>query len=70
VTAGSPAAQAGVRQGDTVTKVDGRAIAAPADISDAIASHAPGERVAVEVTRGGSPRTLEVTLGTRPEAAP
>jgi putative serine protease PepD len=70
VTAGSPAAQAGVRQGDTVTKVDGKAIAAPEDISDAIAAHAPGERIEVEVTRGGSPRTLEVTLGTRPEAAP
>jgi putative serine protease PepD len=70
VTAGSPAAQAGVRQGDTVTKVDGKAIAAPEDISDAIAAHAPGERIEVQVTRGGSPRTLEVTLGTRPEAAP
>jgi putative serine protease PepD len=70
VTAGSPAAQAGVRQGDTVTKVDGKAIAAPEDISDAIAAHAPGERIEVEVTRGDSPRTLEVTLGTRPEAAP
>jgi putative serine protease PepD len=70
VTAGSPAAQAGLRQGDTVTKVDGKAIAAPEDIPDAIAAHAPGERVAVEVTRSGSTRTLEVTLGTRPEAAP
>jgi putative serine protease PepD len=70
VTAGSPAAQAGVRQGDTVTKVDGKATAAPEDISDAIAAHAPGERIEVEVTRGDSPRTLEVTLGTRPEAAP
>ena len=53
-----------------MTKVDGKAIAAPTDIADAIASHAPGDRVEVELTRGGSTRTLEVTLGTRPEAAP
>jgi len=70
VTAGSPADKAGVREGDTVTKVDGKAISNPDGVADAIASRAPGDRIEVEVTRGGSTQTLEVTLGTRPEKAP
>jgi putative serine protease PepD len=70
VTAGSPADEAGVREGDTVTKVDGKAITDPDGVAEAIASHAPGDRIEVELTRGGSTQTLEITLGTRPEKAP
>ena len=70
VTAGGPAEKAGVREGDSVTKVDGKAITDPDGVADAIASHAPGDRIEVELTRGGSTQTLEVTLGTRPEKAP
>jgi S1-C subfamily serine protease len=39
-------------------------------VADAIASRSPGDRIEVEVTRGGSTETLAVTLGTRPESAP
>jgi putative serine protease PepD len=70
VTAGSPADRAGVREGDTVTKVDGSAIRGPDGVAGAIASRSPGDRIEVEVTRGGSTETLAVTLGTRPESAP
>ena len=70
VTSGGPAEKAGVRQGDVVTKVDGKAITTPDGVADAIASHSPGDRIEVEVTRGGSTQTLEITLGTRPEKAP
>ncbi len=70
VTAGGPAEKAGVRQGDVVTKVGGKAITTPDGVADAIASHEPGDRIEVEVTRGGSTQTLEITLGTRPEKAP
>ena len=54
VTAGGPAEKAGVRQGDIVTKVDGKAITDPDGVADAIASHEPGDRIEVEVTRGGA----------------
>ncbi|MEA2316324.1 MAG: hypothetical protein QOD44_513 [Solirubrobacteraceae bacterium] len=70
VTAGSPAEKAGVREGDTVTKVDGKAITDPAGVADAIATHAPGDRIDVELTRGGATQTVAITLGTRPESAP
>ena len=70
VTEGGPAEQAGLREGDTVTKVDGKAITDPGGVADAIASHAPGDRIEVELSRGGAELTLEITLGTRPETAP
>jgi putative serine protease PepD len=70
VTAGGPAEKAGVREGDIVTKVDGKAITDPDGVADAIAARAPGDRIEVEVTRGGAQQTLEITLGTRPETAP
>ena len=70
VTAGSPADRAGVREGDTVTKVDGSAIRDPDGVADAIASHVPGDRIEVVVSRGGDEQTLQITLGTRPETAP
>ena len=70
VTAGGPAEKAGVRQGDTITRVDGKAITDPDGVAAAIGSHAPGDRIEVVVTGGGAQRTLEITLGTRPETAP
>ena len=70
VTSGGPAEKAGVRQGDVVTKVDGKAVTDSDGVADAIASHAPGDRIEVELTRGGTEQSLEITLGTRPETAP
>jgi len=70
VTAGSPAAEAGLREGDLVTKVDGKPVSDPDGVADAVAARSPGDRIEVQVTRGGSTDTLEVTLGTRPESAP
>ncbi len=64
VLAGSPAARAGLVEGDTLTAVDG----APASQADPDAldrkfeDGAPGSRIALTVTRHGKPRTLSVTL--------
>ena len=38
----------------------------PADLSDAIATLEPGEKVEVELYRGDAKRTIEVRLGERP----
>jgi putative serine protease PepD len=73
VVAGGPAAAAGLRagpNGDVVVGVDGRTVVEPDDISRAIAGKSPGERVEVEIVRGGQRRTIEVELGTRPERVP
>jgi S1-C subfamily serine protease len=36
----------------------------------AIADDAPGDKVQVQVQRGGSKESIEVTLGQRPEQVP
>jgi putative serine protease PepD len=67
VTAGGPAAAAGLREGDVIRSVDGRAVRAPDDVAEAVGAKRPGDRVAVVVARGGGgEQTLELTLGTRP----
>ncbi len=70
VTDASPAARAGIRAGDVVTRVDGTTIGGPEDIADAVGEHAPGDRVAVVLTRGGQSQTVQLTLGIRPKTAP
>ncbi len=63
---GSPAARAGLRSGDVITRVDGRAVDAPQDIAAAIEDARPGQSISVEVQRGGGSRSLDVQLATRP----
>ena len=69
VSAGGPAAAAGLRVGDVIVAVDGRKIADPDDVAAAIQDRHPGESVKVEVQRDGSSQTLDVTLAERPAAA-
>jgi putative serine protease PepD len=70
VTAGSPAAQAGVQVGDVVTRVADRAVREPDDVSAAVAAREPGDELELTVRRGGGEQTLGITLGTRPERTP
>jgi len=65
---GAPADEGGLRIGDTISRVDGQEIQAPEDISTAIESRRPGDRVAIELKRAGATQTVQVTLGTRPES--
>ena len=70
VTAGAPAARAGLRAGDLIVTVGGERIGDPDDVAAAIQDRAPGESVEVEVRRDGELRTLEVELTARPDQAP
>jgi S1-C subfamily serine protease len=70
VTAGGPAADAGLRRGDEIVAVAGRTVDEPDDVAAAIQDRRPGESVEIEVRRGGSTETLDVRLGTRPAQAP
>ena len=67
VAAGSPAAQAGLRAGDTIVALDG----APVDSADALAAavggRQPGDEVRLTVERDGARQTVTVTLGTQPQ---
>jgi len=61
---GTPAAKAGLQVEDVIVKYDGKPVRDDASLRDMIARTAPGTRVEVEVRRGGSERTLPVTVGT------
>jgi putative serine protease PepD len=70
VTSGGPAADAGVRAGDVIVRVGRDRIQAPGDIAAAIQDMRPGERVEVEVRRGGDSQTVSVELGNRAGQTP
>jgi putative serine protease PepD len=63
VTPGSAAANAGIKAGDVVTKVDDRVIGQSEDLAATIRSYAPGTKVTLTVKRGNDTRTVSVTLG-------
>jgi S1-C subfamily serine protease len=63
---GTPAADAGLRVGDVITELNGRAVASGAELRGQLDRHEPGESVRLTVRRGGDDVTVTVTLGTRP----
>jgi len=67
VEPGGPAARAGLRAGDLVTRVQGTATPDPATLADVLAGLRPGQTVTVGVASpGGATRTVRVTLGQLP----
>lgn len=67
VVKGSAAAAAGLAAGDTITAVDGKAIASSTALSAVTASHNPGDKVSVTFTDStGKSQTVPVTLGQGP----
>jgi putative serine protease PepD len=62
VQGGTPAASAGLREGDIVTQVDGTAIDGADALSAAIRGHNPGDKIALTYVRGGSKHTVNVQL--------
>jgi S1-C subfamily serine protease len=81
VTPGSPAAKAGIRGGnivaqldgntirlggDIVTAVDGKRISSADDLANAIAAKRNGDKVKIDIVRGGDRKTVQVTLAARP----
>ena len=64
----SPAAGAGLRQGDVVTEIDGTAIESADELRRAVERHKPGDRLELTYERDGETKTVTVTLGTRPDS--
>ncbi len=62
----SPAAQAGLRDGDIITAIDGVPLDATHDLSTQIVPHQPGDTVTLTVLRDGSTISVRVTLGVLP----
>jgi len=64
---GGPAARAGLRAGDVITRVGDTRVTDPENVAAGIESLKPGEEVTITYTRNGDERTGRVKLGTRPE---
>ena len=69
LASGGPAADAGLRAGDIVTKLGDRTVADSNDLVAAIAAHQPGDRVQLTVKRGSDAVQVTVTLGTQPASS-
>jgi serine protease Do len=63
VEEGSPAAEAGVQEGDVILSFDGRAIDSAGALPATVAAAKPGRKVELEVWRDSASRKLSVKLG-------
>ncbi|MBM4124911.1 MAG: Do family serine endopeptidase [Nitrospira sp.] len=64
-----PAARAGIKPGDIITKVDGKIVDTPNALSRLIANIEPGAAAGIEVVRDGKRQMLSVLLSERRESA-
>jgi serine protease Do len=65
VVAGSPADQAGLKVGDTVTNVDGKRVTKGSELVSEIAARKPGSKVTLGFLRNGKPQEATVTIADR-----
>ena len=68
VLANSPAKDAGLKDGDIITQIDGQAVDREHPLDLLLLQHAPGDKVELTVLRGEKTITVALTLGTRPAA--
>ncbi len=68
VVAGSPAAKAGLDQGDVIVNIDGTTITSAEDLQKVIQDDKPGQSVTITYYVGDSKRTATATLGSQQQA--
>lgn len=61
----SPAAKAGLRVGDSITKFDGHPVEEPEDLLDLLVEERVGKTIDVSVVRGDGAKDMKVTVGER-----
>ncbi len=66
VAAGGPAAAAGIRSGDLLTKIDGVTASSPDQLVELSLRHRPGSKVTLEIDRSGRSFQVTVVLGKEP----
>jgi serine protease Do len=64
----SPAAKVGLKPGDVITGVNGKAIGNPRDLALAIAAVKPGDEARLDVLQNGETKTVTVAVATLPSS--
>lgn len=67
VVSGGPSDKAGIQRGDVIVKLGSHRVTDYADLLGELRTTTPGSRVPVTVNRGGTVKTLTVTIGSRTE---
>lgn len=62
---GQPADKAGIKRGDVILTFNGKAVTNPNELRNQVATVHPGQKVPVELIRGGKKTTLHVVLSGR-----
>jgi serine protease Do len=65
VISGSPAADAGLKVGDTITSIDGKAISSGDELVNEISNRKPGTKAKLGFLRNGQKQDTIVTIGSR-----
>jgi len=63
----SPAARAGVEDGDVIVEFNGKAVSDPDELSDLVSQLDPGKKVKIVVVRDGKRKTIKLKVGEKPE---
>ncbi|GGU42268.1 protease [Streptomyces albospinus] len=63
VVPGGPGAKAGIKVGDVITQVDGAPIHSGQELIVKVRSHRPGDMLTLTLQRGGTERSVRLTLG-------
>src|SRR5215207_3880130 len=65
IVGGGPAADAGLREGDVITKIDRKRVNTVEELLVTIRTHRPRETVVLEYERGEAPRQARIVLGSK-----
>lgn len=66
VLPGTPAARAGLKEGDVITKVAGKTVNERNSLTSLLGAFDPGEKVELTIVREGRERDISITLGETP----
>jgi putative serine protease PepD len=69
VTSGSPAAKAGVQEGDVIVAIDGKAVAGAESLTGYVRAYASGSEATLTLVRDGQAQDVDVTLAVREETS-
>ncbi len=66
VVSRGPAAKAGIKEGDVITEVAGKAISSPNELANQVGLKNPGERVAISAYRDGKRKNFSIKIQSFP----